>query len=83
VDDNGEKRAALEAVVEHVALGRSRDARSPTDEELEATLVLALQIDEASAKARTGPPKDCVAIPSYVREYWRPSADSAHGGRSE
>jgi hypothetical protein len=58
VEDTDEKRAALTAVVEHVAPGRSREARPPSDEELKATLVLALAIDEASAKMRTGPPKD-------------------------
>ena len=58
VERADEKRVALEAVVEHVATGRSKDARAPSDEELKATLVLALQIDEASAKARTGPPAD-------------------------
>lgn len=58
VEDADEKRLALEAVVEHVAAGRSREAREPNDEELEATLVLALAIDEASAKVRTGPPGD-------------------------
>ena len=58
VEETDEKRLALEAVVEHVASGRSREARAPNDEELKATLVLALQIDEASAKMRSGPPKD-------------------------
>jgi nitroimidazol reductase NimA-like FMN-containing flavoprotein (pyridoxamine 5'-phosphate oxidase superfamily) len=58
VETLDEKRAALAAVVEHVARGRSRDARGPRDEELEATTVLALPIDEASAKTRTGPPQD-------------------------
>jgi uncharacterized protein len=58
VEDINEKRLALEAVVEHVAAGRSREARPPSDEELEATLILALQIEEASAKMRTGPPQD-------------------------
>jgi uncharacterized protein len=58
VEDTDEKRLALEAVVEHVAAGRSREARAPNDEELKATLVLSLAIDEASAKMRSGPPKD-------------------------
>jgi nitroimidazol reductase NimA-like FMN-containing flavoprotein (pyridoxamine 5'-phosphate oxidase superfamily) len=58
VEDTDEKRLALEAVVEHVAAGRSSEARAPNDEELKATLVLALAIDEASAKMRSGPPKD-------------------------
>jgi uncharacterized protein len=58
VEDAEQKRAALTAVVEHVAPGRSREARTPSDEELKATMVLALQIDEASAKMRSGPPAD-------------------------
>ncbi|HEX4563540.1 MAG TPA: pyridoxamine 5'-phosphate oxidase family protein [Solirubrobacteraceae bacterium] len=58
VDDPAEKRAALEAVVEHIVPGRSPDVRPPTDNELKATSVLALTIDEASAKVRTGPPVD-------------------------
>jgi uncharacterized protein len=58
VEDPAEKRRALTAVVEHVASGRSRDARAPNDEELSATLVLGLAIEEASAKMRSGPPKD-------------------------
>src|SRR5439155_12998311 len=58
VDDPDEKRAALAAVVEHVAPGRSADARPPSDEELAATTVLVLPIKEASAKVRTGPPGD-------------------------
>jgi uncharacterized protein len=58
VESEDEKRVALKAVVEHVALGRARDARPPTDEELKATRVLALEINEASAKTRSGPPSD-------------------------
>jgi nitroimidazol reductase NimA-like FMN-containing flavoprotein (pyridoxamine 5'-phosphate oxidase superfamily) len=58
VEDGNEKRVALAAVVEHVAPGRSADARPPSDEELTATTVLALSIHEASAKVRTGPPGD-------------------------
>ena len=58
VDERNEKLLALEAVVGHVAPGRSRDARPPSDDELQATTVLALRIDEASAKVRTGPPGD-------------------------
>jgi uncharacterized protein len=58
VEDEVEQRLALEAVVEHVAPGRPLDARSPSDEELKATTVLSLPIDEASAKIRSGPPED-------------------------
>jgi hypothetical protein len=58
VTDPDEQRTALEALVEHVATGRSAETRGPTDEELRATLVLAVPLDEASAKVRTGPPVD-------------------------
>jgi nitroimidazol reductase NimA-like FMN-containing flavoprotein (pyridoxamine 5'-phosphate oxidase superfamily) len=58
VTDAREKSAALAAVVEHVVPGRSAEARPPDDEELAATSVLALEISEASAKVRTGPPVD-------------------------
>ena len=53
-----EKLAALEAIVEHIVPGRWAEARIPTENELKATAVLALPIDEASAKIRSGPPQD-------------------------
>ena len=58
VTDAAEKADALGALVEHVARGRSGETRAPSDEELRATLVLAVGLDEASAKVRTGPPLD-------------------------
>jgi len=58
VTERDEKLMALEAIVEHVARGRSREARPPNDKELAATTVLALPIEEASAKVRTGGPLD-------------------------
>jgi len=58
VDDLDEKMAALKAVTDHVTPGRWEDSRPPTDTEVRATLVLALPLDEASAKVRTGPPVD-------------------------
>jgi hypothetical protein len=58
VTDRGEKLAALEAIVEHVARGRSAEARPPNEKELAATSVLAIPIHEASAKVRTGGPID-------------------------
>ena len=56
--DPDEKRRALEAIVEHVASGRAASARPPNEKELRATRVVAIPLDEASAKVRTGPPKD-------------------------
>jgi nitroimidazol reductase NimA-like FMN-containing flavoprotein (pyridoxamine 5'-phosphate oxidase superfamily) len=69
VRDPHEKRDALRAIVEHVVPGRSADARGPSEKELEATEVVALEIDEASAKLRTGPPVDAAedhALPVWA-----------------
>jgi nitroimidazol reductase NimA-like FMN-containing flavoprotein (pyridoxamine 5'-phosphate oxidase superfamily) len=58
VTDAEEKLRALEAVVEHMVPGRWSDARQPTQGELDGTTVLALALDEASAKVRSGPSND-------------------------
>ncbi|MCU1400381.1 MAG: hypothetical protein JWN62_3490 [Acidimicrobiales bacterium] len=58
VTEANEKVTALNAVVDHVLPGRSGEVRDHTDKELRATAVLALSIDEASAKLRTGDPSD-------------------------
>jgi nitroimidazol reductase NimA-like FMN-containing flavoprotein (pyridoxamine 5'-phosphate oxidase superfamily) len=53
-----EKWEALRAFTNHIVAGRWDELRPVTDQELAATSVLALPIEEASAKVRTGPPKD-------------------------
>jgi nitroimidazol reductase NimA-like FMN-containing flavoprotein (pyridoxamine 5'-phosphate oxidase superfamily) len=58
VDDVGEKGRAFEVLTEHVTPGRWADCRLPTAKEEKGTLVVAMDIVEASAKVRTGPPKD-------------------------
>ena len=58
VTDTAELQAMSAALVDHLAPGRSADARRPTDEELRATLVIKLRIGEASVKVRTGGPVD-------------------------
>ena len=58
VDDPEEKRAALDAITDHVISGRSAEARPMNDQEIRATLVIAVPLDEASAKVRTGGPID-------------------------
>jgi uncharacterized protein len=58
VDDPEEKLAALEAFAERISPGRWADARPPTRQELKATSILSLPLDEASAKVRTGFPVD-------------------------
>lgn len=56
--DGEEKERALTAFVEHAVPGRAAEVRGPSPQELAATLVLAVPLDEASAKVRTGPPAD-------------------------
>lgn len=58
VEGPEEKRAALDALTEHLIPGRTAEARGPNDRELALTLVLRLSLEEASAKIRTGPPGD-------------------------
>jgi uncharacterized protein len=58
VADEAERLAGLAAVTEQLAPGQWEYARGPTRKELAATAVLALPLDEASVKVRTGPPKD-------------------------
>jgi uncharacterized protein len=56
--DPDQKQRALRAVIEHIAPGRSEEIRGPDDADLRSTKVLSMQIEEASAKVRTGPPLD-------------------------
>ncbi len=53
-----EKMEALRIVSEQIIPGRWDEVRLPTELELKATTVLAIEIDSASAKIRTGPPAD-------------------------
>jgi nitroimidazol reductase NimA-like FMN-containing flavoprotein (pyridoxamine 5'-phosphate oxidase superfamily) len=56
--EDAEKREALRVLTEQLAPGRWDEARQPTEQELKATWILSLPIDEASAKVRTGPEED-------------------------
>jgi len=56
--EGDEKVAALRALTEQLAPGRWDEARQPNANELKATSILALEIDEASAKVRSGGPDD-------------------------
>jgi hypothetical protein len=44
--------------VEHIVPGRWAEARQPSEQELNATLIIRVPTDECSAKVRTGPPVD-------------------------
>ena len=58
VDAEAERLAAFEAFTEKLLPGRWAEVRPPNAQELKATQILAMEIDEASAKVRTGPPDD-------------------------
>ena len=63
-----ELRSVFRAITDHVAAGRSRDARMPTDEELRQTTFVRIPLDEASAKVSTGQPTD--ADDDYRLDVW-------------
>ncbi|MGH9467948.1 MAG: pyridoxamine 5'-phosphate oxidase family protein, partial [Terriglobales bacterium] len=58
VSDSEAKLQALETISNQIAPGRWQAARRPSAKELKATTVFELPLAEASAKIRTGPPKD-------------------------
>ncbi|TXS14829.1 pyridoxamine 5'-phosphate oxidase family protein [Streptomyces sp. adm13(2018)] len=58
VTDPEELRTALDALVDQVVPGRSADSRPANAKELAATSVIRLNLDEVSAKVRTGGPND-------------------------
>jgi len=58
IDDPAAKNAALRVISQHLMPGRWDEVRPPNARELAATAVLEVPIREASAKIRTGPPKD-------------------------
>jgi len=58
VTDRDEKLAALAVLVNRFSPARAERVRAPNGQELKATTLLALPLDEASAKVRTGGPID-------------------------
>ncbi|MFJ4806525.1 pyridoxamine 5'-phosphate oxidase family protein [Streptomyces murinus] len=58
VTDPEERRRALDALVDHVVAGRAADSRPANKKELAATAVIRLDLDEVSAKIRTGGAND-------------------------
>jgi len=68
IEGEQEKMAALEAITEHLIPGRWREARLPNRKEMNATSVVSIKIDQASAKVRSGPPGDDEA--DYALPVW-------------
>jgi uncharacterized protein len=58
VEGDAERLRALEAFTEHLVPGRWAEVRTPSPKELKATAILAMRLDEASAKVRAGGPVD-------------------------
>ena len=56
VEEN--KAAILDVFINHIVPGRAPTIRAATPQELNATLLIKIPIDEAVAKVRSGPPKD-------------------------
>ncbi len=62
------KLAAMRALMERIAPRRWDELRPPTEKEIAATGIVALKLDEASAKVRAGPPADDEA--DYAHPVW-------------
>ncbi len=52
VRSDEEKLAAMAALIDHVAAGRSKDTRPATRKELAKTAIVAIELSEVSLKAR-------------------------------
>lgn len=81
--DPAEKEMRLKTFTEQLWPGRWDMLRQMTAQELKATTVLSLSLDEASGKVRTGPPGDDeedYALPVWAGAYPGPAADAVAGG---
>jgi hypothetical protein len=58
VEGDDAKLASLEALIERLYPGRWRELRAPTEQEIKATAVLSMPIEEVSAKIRSCGPID-------------------------
>ena len=58
VEDPEERMRALHLITDHAVPGRWAEVRGPNELELKQTSVLALPLEEVSAKVRSGPPVD-------------------------
>jgi hypothetical protein len=68
VTEHDEKLEALKQVVEKIMPGRWEDTRRPNDAEMKSTLVIAISIEQASAKIRKGGVTD--EEEDYALQHW-------------
>jgi hypothetical protein len=58
VSDGESKERAFQAFTNKLIPGRWNEVRPPNPKELRSSMILAMPIDEAAVKVRTGPPSD-------------------------
>lgn len=68
IEDEAEKESELDYFIERVAPGRLATLRPVDRQELKGTKLIGMEIEEASAKVRVGPPKD--DEPDYALDIW-------------
>lgn len=68
VADETEKMTALQVITDHIVPQRWDEVRGPNPLEMKQTIVLALPLEEISAKVRVGPPAD--DDEDYVLPIW-------------
>lgn len=68
ISNTEEKLHALKSVSDHLIPGRWEEVRQPSAKELKATKVIAIPLEEATAKIRTGGPVDDKA--DYELDIW-------------
>ena len=72
IEDAQEKNQVLKLITENILPNRWQEVREPSDKELTATLVIGIEIDEASVKIRSGAPVDDDAdydLPIWAGEF--------------
>jgi uncharacterized protein len=65
-----ERLRALQATMNRFVPGRWNEVRPPSERELRATTILAMYIDKASAKLRSGPPTDDDSPDNAALDVW-------------
>ena len=68
IEDAAEKEAELDYFIERVAPDRLATLRPVEKQELKGTTLIGMEIEEASAKSRSGMPKD--DEPDYALDIW-------------
>ncbi|NVK82961.1 MAG: pyridoxamine 5'-phosphate oxidase family protein [Cytophagia bacterium] len=68
IEDDAAKMEALEIITENIIPGRWNEARIPNQKELDATLVIAIEIEDASAKVREFEAAD--ETPDFNLDVW-------------